>query len=194
MPLTVPLHPVLQVGVNPPGIKTSFSLPLRQDHSTALVIPHCRDSRALEVHTHSVLSSRITCLPTVSILALMGKKKKKKYIELCLKAMLVLLPILLEVWGMDDWSMWYIRGQSFHWVLHLCIMTKLPTGIQPLSWIATCCCVKDCQSQSTVPWPELKGKKIIPLLKILAIWVNSLPGENADHWINVREQSIGENG
>lgn len=78
MPLTVPLHPVLQVGVNPPGIKTSFSLPLQQDHSTALVIPHCRDSRALEVHTHSVLSSRITCLPTVCILALMGKKKKKK--------------------------------------------------------------------------------------------------------------------
>lgn len=42
------------------------------------------------------------------------KKKKKKYTELCLKAMLVLLSILLEVEGMDDGSTWYTRGQSFH--------------------------------------------------------------------------------
>lgn len=103
MPLTVPLHPVLQVGVNPPGIKTSFSLPLQQDHSTALVIPHCRDSRALEVHTHSVLSSRITCLPTVCILALMGKKKKKKSTQS--SAWRPCLYFFPSFWKLREWMM-----------------------------------------------------------------------------------------
>lgn len=75
MPFMFCLYPVLQVEVNPPGIKTSFSLPLQRDHSTALVIPHCQGSRALEVHTHSVLSNRITCLPTVcTVLLEVGKE------------------------------------------------------------------------------------------------------------------------
>ena len=147
------LYPVLQVGVNPPGIKTSFSLPLQQDHSIALVIPRCQGSRALEVRTRSVLSSRITCSPTVCTVLLWGKKVRR-----ALLGSWACFPSQPPGgWG-NGWETHERQeGQSSHCLLHLCIMSKPPTGIQPPS-LNSHPLFKDCQSLIDVSMAWTEGK------------------------------------
>lgn len=121
------LYPVLQVGVNPPGTKTSFSLPLRRDHSIALVIPHYQGSRALEARTHSVLSSRITCSPTVCTVLLRGGKN----VHGALLGGWACIPSRPPGGGGNGWETHERQeGRSSHCLLHLCIVAKPPAGIQ----------------------------------------------------------------
>lgn len=100
------LCPVLQVGVNPHGTKTSCSLPSRRDPSTALGTPRCRGSPALGVHTRSALSSRTTCSPTVCTGILLGKRSAWSP----LGAGLDFLPSLREGEVMGD--TWVIGGSG----------------------------------------------------------------------------------
>jgi len=152
MPFTVCLHPVLQVGVNPPGIKTSFSLPLQQDRSTALGIPRCQGSQALEARTRSVLSSRITCSPTVRT-GLLGEKK--------------VYGALRGGWEMGGRQMSdrrvrppasaAPRVRAARWD------AAALRGWSPTAGVGTA------SPQLAFPWPGLKGKITRKLRKILAI-------------------------
>lgn len=150
------LYPVLQVGVNPPGTKTSFSLPLRRDHSIALVIPHYQGSRALEARTHSVLSSRITCSPTVCTVLLRGGKM---YMEPCLEAGLAFLPGLLEVGEMDGRHMSDRRVGPPTVCCTCASWPSHPLGYSCLLWIVTHCWVRKCQFliDSSMAWTEGKN-------------------------------------
>lgn len=156
---------MLQVGANPPGIKTSFSLPLRRGRSTALLIPRCLGSRASEVHTRSVLSSRITCSPTVRTVLLSGGGIKVRRVLL---GGWVCVPSQPHGGGETDGR--HVRDRGISALTATCTRASHPRRSLRCSppslnshprWVRGC--------QLTFRWPGLEGKITIRLPKTSAI-------------------------